>query len=151
MNAEDRLQTTHKLLSKPPKPRIGEPVRVCVIDTGFDGLHPFLFARPFGRDWGKRVKGCISFDDQQKKVSESDWTQWSRDVRTNGNVAEFTGYRDDDGHGTHCAGLILEIAPQAELYIAKVGIGRNCDPNPDLIAQVIRGPHIITITANIFK
>jgi hypothetical protein len=28
------------------------------------------------------------------------------------------------------------MAPQAEIYIAKVGSGRDCDPNPDLIAQV---------------
>lgn len=138
-NASDRLNTTHQLLNKPPKPqRPGSEVRVCIIDTGFDGLHPFLFAKPFGKGWGARIRGCISFDGQKKEVVEPDWTAWKNEVLSNDEeVPKYTGYRDDDGHGTHCAGLVLQTAPHAHIYIAKVGTGRNHVPDPDLIAQVM--------------
>lgn len=82
------------------------------------------------------MKGCISFDDKQQKFSDGAWVDWSKNVHARGEVPKVTGYSDEDGHGTHCAGLVLEIAPLAEIYIAKVGKGRNHDPDPDFIAQV---------------
>lgn len=48
----------------------------------------------------------------------------------------FEGFVDIDGHGTHCAGIILQTAPKADLYIAKVGSGRNEPPKVQVIANV---------------
>ncbi|KUJ09274.1 uncharacterized protein LY89DRAFT_676086 [Mollisia scopiformis] len=42
------------------------------------------------------------------------WKDW-----VNGG-AEETAYIDQDGHGTHCAGLILKVAPTMDLYVARV-------------------------------
>ena len=43
-------------------------------------------------------------------------------------------FHDHNGHGTHIAGLLLDYAPDAELYIAK--IAENKPSNPAMIAQV---------------
>jgi len=50
-------------------------------------------------------------------------------------------YKDCYGHGTHVARLLLELAPQAELYIAKVSNGKSINP-PDLnrISEVSSAP-----------
>lgn len=47
--------------------------------------------------------------------------------------------KDYYGHGTHVARLLLTLAPQAELYIAKVSNGKSISP-PDLfrIAEVCK-------------
>jgi len=39
------------------------------------------------------------------------------------------------GHGTHIAGLLLRVAPEADIYIARVAINRNVD-NTENIAEV---------------
>jgi subtilisin family serine protease len=41
---------------------------------------------------------------------------------------------DSFGHGTHIAGLLLELAPDAELYIAKIAEDHPSDPSA--IAEV---------------
>ena len=35
---------------------------------------------------------------------------------------------DHNGHGTHIAGLLLDYAPDAELYIAKIAENKPSDP-----------------------
>jgi hypothetical protein len=35
------------------------------------------------------------------------------------------GDRDLDGHGTHAAGLLLKVAPEAEIYVARVFKGKK--------------------------
>jgi hypothetical protein len=42
---------------------------------------------------------------------------------------------DDDGHGTHTAGLLLDYARDAELYIAKIAENKLSDPR--MIAKVM--------------
>jgi hypothetical protein len=36
--------------------------------------------------------------------------------------------QDCSGHGTHTAGLLLDYAPDAELYVAKIAEKEPCDP-----------------------
>jgi subtilisin family serine protease len=77
-------------------------VRIALLDTGIDATHPFM------RTWELRRE---SFPDRGYK----DFT--SRDDSK-------TYAKDRDGHGTHCAGLILQFAPLASLYVARIAKSR---------------------------
>lgn len=76
-------------------------VRVCVIDTGLDKTHPSVLAAVSG----DRLRAVKTFS--------SDSTP-NEDPTAN----------DQHGHGTHVADLILRVAPEAELYVAKVANAR---------------------------
>lgn len=65
-------------------------MRVAILDTGIDASHPVF-------------SGCV-FDENKCH----DWT--------NSNDPTM----DIVGHGTHSAALVLKVAPNASLYIAKV-------------------------------
>ena len=70
---------------------MGEGIKVAIIDTGIDVTHP---------DLKNNIKATIDLKNHTKSVN------------------------DEYGHGTHVAGLIAGlhtgVAPEAELYIAKV-------------------------------
>lgn len=83
------------------------PVRIAVLDTGLDKSHPDFEAQE------GRIQGEKSF------IS---------DCRREDDVF------DRCGHGTHVAGLLLDFAPDAELYIAKIS---DLEPaKPAKIAEV---------------
>ncbi|KAF1967169.1 subtilisin-like protein, partial [Bimuria novae-zelandiae CBS 107.79] len=68
-------------------------IKVAMLDSGIDPDHPYI-----------------------KKM----WTQ----ERDGGSYRDFVGVDptpcDRDGHGTHCAGIILQHAPEVSLYIGRV-------------------------------
>jgi subtilisin family serine protease len=70
-----------------------EKIRIAIIDTGIDDDDDILIET--ARECG-RIKACRGF------VNDPD------------------NHKDFHGHGTHVARLLLEMAPSAELYIAKV-------------------------------
>ncbi len=89
-----------------------EPVKIAILDTGIDRNHPdFQHPRSTPQKNGiispvkgeekqiKRIKAYQNFCDDRKDVQD---------------------VTDIDGHGTHVAGIILQLAPTAELYIARV-------------------------------
>ena len=81
----------------------GKGVRVAVVDTGVDADHPLI---------GGRVAGY-------RDVSVSEAGEL---------VANENRHDDAVGHGTACAGIILAIAPECELYSVRVlgpGTGRG--------------------------
>lgn len=85
--------------------RTGRGVRVAVVDSGIDTRHPAL----------------------QDKVKES-----VEAVVENGKVIFRPSTSGDQaGHGTSCAGIITEIAPEAELYSVKV-LGPNASGSGDM-------------------
>lgn len=43
---------------------------------------------------------------------------------------------DDWGHGTHAAALILKIAPEADIYVARIAKKHNSRVEPDIVAKV---------------
>ncbi|KAJ5738481.1 hypothetical protein N7493_001636 [Penicillium malachiteum] len=126
------------------------PVRIAILDTGIDSNHEdFHKARPrrFTNDLQSeaadeevpqkfRIKGRRNFcfdgaiDVKEKMIQEQD---------TN----------DCDGHGTQVAGIILRVAPNAELYIARICVGHDNtgssiskdhpfrDPTPDVVAEAL--------------
>lgn len=90
----------------------GEGIKVAVLDTGIDATHP---------DLAPNYKKGMNF--------------------TTSNAGDVT---DRQGHGTHCAGIIagcdnlvgvVGVAPQAELYIAKV-LG---DDGSGSITSIVKG------------
>jgi subtilisin len=87
------------------KGRTGRGVRVAVVDSGIDTRHPAL----------------------QGKVKES-----VEAVVENGKVTFRPSTSGDQaGHGTSCAGIITEIAPDCELYSIKV-LGPNASGSGDM-------------------
>lgn len=89
-----------------------KPVKVAILDTGVDQNHPdFQNPRSKPKSDGtispvkgeeiqiKRIKACKNFCDDREDAED---------------------VTDIDGHGTHVAGIILQLAPRAELYIARV-------------------------------
>jgi hypothetical protein len=76
--------------------RTFEPVRIAILDSGFDPENPLLMTEDQKLD--PRIKETRSFVHQ----TESD------DIR------------DEIGHGTHALGLLLKVATCAEIYIARI-------------------------------
>jgi subtilisin family serine protease len=73
-------------------------IRIGILDTGIDTKNKIYFQS--GRledDW------CISF------------------------VGEPHEFHDEDGHGTHCVSLLRKVAPDAEIYVAKVFSHKEID------------------------
>jgi subtilisin family serine protease len=79
-------------------------IKVAVLDTGIDPSHPFIqekWMRPETDDNNDPLEDRGYFD----FVSES---------------SAPTTPEDTCGHGTHVAGLILQLAPFVKLYVARV-------------------------------
>jgi hypothetical protein len=84
---------------------LAEPVRIAILDSGLDPENPFLIedqqlANP-------RIKEARSF-------------------------VHGTGpheIRDEIGHGTHALGLLLKVAPCAEIYVARIARRETLDPS----------------------
>ena len=85
--------------------RTFKPVRIAILDSGFDPRHSLLINDDQRLD--PRIKGVLNF------MHETD----SWDIQ------------DEIGHGTHALGLLLKVATCAEIYIARVAnqetLGRN--------------------------
>lgn len=86
------------------------PVRVAILDTGINLSNAALNVLDPNDD---RIRECLSFFDS-KGNNNNDEGQPLMIKET------APGYKDDDGHGTHAAALILQVAPTAELYVARV-------------------------------
>jgi subtilisin family serine protease len=80
-------------------------VKIAVLDTGINTNHEFI------RGARSRIKGRKSF------------------------VKDDASIEDNDGHGTHVAASILDVAPDAEVYIAKVATDMEI-PSGHKIAEV---------------
>jgi hypothetical protein len=76
-------------------------VKIAVLDSGVDSMKDLL------------IKGAMS----RKRIRKG----WS----PAGTSPEH--FRDTYGHGTHVTRLLLEIAPLAEIYVAKVCEDKNLD------------------------
>jgi subtilisin family serine protease len=66
-------------------------VRIAVLDTGVDILHP-----------------DISHEYENGRIKYHDFTSGSVDIE------------DLDGHGTHSVSLVAKFAPNAEIYVGRV-------------------------------
>ena len=82
-----------------------EPVRIAILDSGLDPENPFLI------------------EDQQLANPRI------KDARSFVHGTEPHDIRDEIGHGTHALGLLLKIAPCAEIYVARIAQRETLNPN----------------------
>jgi hypothetical protein len=83
------------------------PVKIAVLDTGVDMQHNYIK----GCKNANRIKGVQSFVTDDKEID------------------------DVCGHGTHVAALLLKVAPECQIYVAKVASGGKI-PTDHSIAEV---------------
>ncbi len=76
-----------------------KPVRIAILDSGFDLQNPLI--RTNGHQLDPRIKDARNFIQS----------------------AEPGNFQDNIGHGTHALGTLLKIATCAEIYIAKIADG----------------------------
>ena len=92
---------------------LAEPVRIAILDSGLDPANPFLI------------------EDQQLPNPRI------KEVRSFIHGVGPHEIRDEIGHGTHALGLLLKVAPCAEIYVARIARRETLDPNTyDDIAKV---------------
>jgi len=91
-NADTWLIRLRKEVHPEVSRRLGPPVKIVVLDSGIDMTH---------KDICNRSEQLIDFQD---------WTK----------SPPISEVRDHVGHGTYNAALLLDVAPQAEIYVAKV-------------------------------
>lgn len=105
---------TQSLLAQGRKP-LGKRVRIAILDTGIDLGHPdFSKIDEDHPEYGtpkSRVKECKSF------------------------VGSEGGDHDHSGHGTHSAALLLKLAPQANVYVARVVGNESGYVHPEVVAK----------------
>jgi hypothetical protein len=82
-------------------------VRVTVIDSGLDDTHPFIQRQGWKRD--RRVPGGKTPVPLFKDFTTSDTEKQHIPV-------------DETGHGTFVAGIILQLAPDVELSVARISV-----------------------------
>lgn len=92
------------------------PVRIAILDTGIDLNHENFLKPPRRRTKvGTRAAKQLGEKPQRERIKAC--------KNFVGDISEDVS--DLTGHGTHIAGLILGIAPRAELYIAKTSSGEE--------------------------
>ena len=89
----------------------GRGVRVAVVDSGIDAVHPAL---------GGMVRGGVTVVEQGGQITYND-----------------APHGDAFGHGTACAGIIHRIAPEAELYSVRV-LGATLSGSGGMFAAGLR-------------
>lgn len=105
----DLKTQVHALLEPLRKDRC-KRVKIAILDSGLDLNHPEFLDRQ-----SKRIKRIRAVEDFVEKGG--------------------TG-QDTCGHGTHCLGLLRQIAPEADIYVAKVVKDAEGKLDPDAIAKV---------------
>ncbi len=92
-----------------PAKESDRPVRIAILDTGFDQHDPFL-------------RGA-----QDRIIETKSWISGD-------NAVMGSSMRDESGRGTHAMALLLRMAPQANIYAAK--IARNSLLDEEVIPAV---------------
>ena len=86
-----------------PEPNKQQRVRIAVLDTGVDPNHPDM--------------------DNERIQSVRSWV--------NGKNGEEEDRRasDESGHGTHITGILLDLAPAADIYVAQIATKEPSHPS----------------------
>ncbi|EPE02714.1 pfs domain-containing protein [Ophiostoma piceae UAMH 11346] len=90
------------------------PIRVAVIDTGIDREHADFKTARTKKFHDHKPNPARSEQPQKSRIRE--WKNFCKD-QPEDDVSDL------DGHGTQVAGIILRLAPNADLYVARVCTG----------------------------
>jgi hypothetical protein len=110
-NDKDKLKLVHKCVEENRKnnnPRI----KIAILDTGIDSMQTemannIVIAYPESSTRDER-------NDIKARNSKRSIKEWK------GFPSTLNPLRDQMGHGTHCASVILRTAPYSTLYIARI-------------------------------
>ncbi|KAI0017820.1 intracellular serine protease [Xylariomycetidae sp. FL0641] len=100
---DNLLSSIHRYVD--PVHDLAEPVRIAILDSGLDPENPFLV------------------EDQQLANPRI------KEARSFIHGTEPHDVRDEIGHGTHALGLLLKVAPCAEIYVARIARRETLDPH----------------------
>lgn len=114
-----RLHTHTLLRDGTPKNPGRTPVRVAILDSGLASARDG-FDLPLSRESLRKIRlGHVRYKDF-----------------TGGDGSHIDS--NEDMHGTWCASLLMQTAPNAELYIANVTKPGNDSPEPEYVAEAIK-------------
>lgn len=100
------MKKTHNFLATLT---VGRPrVRIAILDTGLNKNHPQVKKMLEAKNNDKRIKKCRSW---VPGVVGTDNTDKKGILRAD---------EDIDGHGTHCAMVAHKVAPDADIYVARI-------------------------------
>lgn len=106
-----------------PLSKVNDKIRIAILDTGVDLGHPY-FDKPIrnGSTQTRRetINECKSF------------------------LPGKRGDEDANGHGTHAASLLVRLAPNAKVYVARVVDDDGEIGSPDAVAKVCKYPPHLT-------
>ena len=107
-----------------PEPGAKPKVRIAVLDTGVDLNHPDMNS--------ERIQSVRSW------------------VNGKNGEEEDRGGGDESGHGTHTAGILLDLAPDADIYLAQIATKKPSSPGQ--IAKVcLPSLHVVLLTSTLSK
>ncbi|KAH7309953.1 hypothetical protein BKA65DRAFT_485176 [Rhexocercosporidium sp. MPI-PUGE-AT-0058] len=107
------LQSETQKLLLPLRRSNGKRVKIAILDTGIDLSHPDFKEDQSVSRTNRRIKIPEDFLDVDGKA------------------------HDTCGHGTHCVGLLRKVAPEADIYVARVAKDFNGALKPEVVAKAI--------------
>ncbi|ETN39162.1 uncharacterized protein HMPREF1541_05385 [Cyphellophora europaea CBS 101466] len=117
------LRKSHDLLEmlRPLRSGPGNRPRIAILDTGLNTAHPEVAELHSRRGPRKRIQDGRSWI-SSGSTAITDGGDESHDSNQGGTLP---WYEDEDGHGTHCAMVAHQVAPDADLYICRIFKDRN--------------------------
>ncbi|CEJ93454.1 hypothetical protein VHEMI09042 [[Torrubiella] hemipterigena] len=104
---DEYVKVYEKFISKGLDSHLTGAIKVAILDTGIDRNHDLIDGRE------ENIRGKYNLYDPPRKT-----------------------VKDENGHGTFITSLILDYAPDAELYIIKITGKANASPDGNVVAQV---------------
>lgn len=98
-------------------------IRVTVIDTGVDGTHPYIrhYHKKRSNEFNPEIGRSPHTTGEQNSDPSPPRDLPFRDFVDPGSNEHI----DEDGHGTFIVGVILQLAPDVELSVARIGRTRS--------------------------
>jgi len=130
---------------------VNKEVVVVVMDTGINTSHP-MFENRLLTDENGKIRG-FSYVDSNYKYSYNNLAFDQDDPNTTGvNEADTNkyGFEDDEGHGTHVAGIITSLTPEnVKILPIKIGNREGLASVSDMLAAHLRIINIYSKQYNI--